>query len=122
MMDGVIVEKIPVNRFLKRKVKFWFGMYVWQNISEKHGVAYEEFGTIDDEEFICDVLFYAAEYGAMKDKRFRISLNKIKQSYELMPQKQLQRIVDCMIKSRIGGDTIMGHFKDKGKKKQPAEK
>ena len=75
MLDGVIVERIPVNRFLRRKVKFWFGMYVWQNISEKHGIPFEEFGEVDQDEFICDTLFYAAEYGAMKDKRFRISLN-----------------------------------------------
>ena len=106
MTDGVIVEKIPVNRFFFKSVKFWFGMYVWQSITEKREVVYEDLGSVDDDEFIIDCLYFAQEYGAIKDKKRTLKRDTIKNSYELMPQKQLQRIVDCMLNSRFGGDSI----------------
>lgn len=121
MTDGVIVEKIPVNRFFFRKVKFWFGMYVWQSITEERGIAYEEMGGYGDDEFIVDVLYYAAEYGSLKDRRKVLNKDVIKKAYELMPQKQLQRIVDVMLKSRITGGTIIGAL-EKSKKKQAPKK
>ena len=119
MTDGVIVERIPVNRFVFRKVKFWFGMYVWQSITEKREISYEELGTFSDEEFMIDVLYYAAEYGSLKDRRKILNRDTMKKSYELMPQKQLQRIVDVMLKSKIIGGSIMGMLETDKKKQAP---
>lgn len=116
-MDGVIIERVPLNRFFRRKVKFWFGMYVWQSITDRSDIAYEDIGSIDEHEFICMVLYYAAEYGSLKDKRRVLSEKQIKKTYEIMPQKQLQRIVNCMLESQYGGDTLIGNV-EKGKKKQ----
>ncbi len=121
MTDGVIVEKIPVSRFFFRKVKFWFGMYVWQSITENREISYEELGSYDDEEFIVDVLYYAAEYGSLKDRRKVLNRDVMKKAYELMPQKQLQRIVEVMLKSKITGGTIIGALEG-DKKKQAAKK
>lgn len=91
MTDGVIVEKIPLNRFFRKRVKFWFGMYVWQSLTEKEGLEWSELGRAFDEQFIADCLFYAAEYGSVKDHRIILKKETIHKAVDLMPQKQLNR-------------------------------
>jgi hypothetical protein len=115
MTDGVIVEKIPVNRFFRKRVKFWFGMYVWQSITQERDLDWSELGKVFGEEFIVDAFFYAQEYGAVKDHRRILSKDVIQKACDLMPQKQMNRIVQCMAESMTGGETIM---KSKGDKKK----
>lgn len=121
MIDGVIVERLPVNRLLRRRVKLWFGMYVWQSIAETKDLPYEDLGTVGNEDLICQAMYYAIEYGAFKDRKpwRRMSISTVRRSYELMPQKQLQRIVDCLVKSKVGGETILNLLSDD--KKKPAQ-
>ena len=124
MMDGVIVERLPVNRLIRRKVTLWFGMYVWQSIAEKRDISIEDIRTIDDETLILDMMVFAIEYGAYKTHRpwRRLSYKQVERAYNLMPQRQLQRIVNCMVRSRLGGDTIMGKLEKESKKKQAQQK
>lgn len=124
MTDGVIVERLPVNRLLRRKVTLWFGMYVWQSIAEKYKVSIEDVGTIGDEPMVINMMYFAIEYGAFKTHKpwRRLSYNQVERAYGLMPQKQLQRIVNCMVQSRVGGDTIMGKLVKDSKKKQAQQK
>jgi len=117
-MDGIITEKIPVNRFFRRRVKFWFGMWVWFRIADKHGIAFEDLKQIPDEQAISEAFYFAAEWAAFQDRKiFRISPKQMQKAIDLMPQKQLQRIVKCMLQSKVGGDTLM-NIVEKSKKKQ----
>lgn len=94
-------------------------MYVWQSIAEKHDLAYEDLKSLGDETLIVELMYYAIEYGAYKDHKpwRRLSEKTVQRAYELMPQKQLQRIVDCFLKSKFGGDSIITLL-GKDKKKQ----
>ena len=116
MKDGVIVERLPVNRFIRRKVTLWFGMYVWQSIAEKHDLSIEDIGTIDDEQLIIEMMYYAIEYGAYKDHRRKLTLKQVERAYNLMPQKQLQRIVNTFLKSKFGGQSLINRLEESKKK------
>lgn len=117
-MDGVIVERIPVNRFFRRRVKFHFGMWVWFMIADSRDIAFEELGNIPTDRAIPETFYHAAEWAAFKDgKRRRISMKSMERAIDLMPNKQLQRIVKCMMDSKFGGETFLSAV-EKHKKKQ----
>ena len=86
MTDGVIVEKIPLNRFFRKRVKFWFGMYVWQSMTEQEGLDWSELGSAYNDKFIVDAFYYAQEYGAVKDRRKILNKDQIGKACDLMPQ------------------------------------
>jgi hypothetical protein len=118
-MDGIITEKIPVNRFFRRRVKFWFGMWVWFGIADKYNVAFEDIGEVPAEKVWTEAFLFAAEWAAFKDKkRLRVDFKQMQKSIDLMPQKQLKRITKCMLDSKIGGDTLFNVLNESSKKKQ----
>lgn len=119
MIDGVVIVKIPLNKWRSKTVKFWFGMYVWQSIIEKHGIYYDEMGQIGDENLIPEALYFAQEYAALKAHKRPLSLEQIKKSVDLMPQKVLNKIVQTMLLSKIGGDSILGKIEGSKKKQEP---
>lgn len=122
-MDGIIVEKIPVKGLFKKtvEVKFWFGMWVWIAIAEKHNVAFEDMGTIDDNIIVNDALFFAANWAAYKDNAKRIKESDVEKWVNTMPYSQFKRIIDCMMESKIGGKSII-KLSEESKKKQVQKK
>jgi hypothetical protein len=117
-MDGIIVEKIPVNRFFRRKTGFWFGMWVWNSIADKHGVKFEDFDKIPAGVLAVDAMYYGMEWYAWKKGKKSISYELMTKSLELMPAAQIKRLQDALMNSRIGGKTIM-EMKESKKKQAP---
>lgn len=116
-MDGIIVEKIPVNRFFRRKTGFWFGMWVWNSIADKHGVKFEDFDKIPAGVLAVDAMYFGMEWYAWKKKKRAISYQQMKKSLELMPSSMIARLKETLDNSRIGGKTII-ELKEESKKKQ----
>jgi len=119
-MDGIIVERVPVNRFFRKKVGFHFGMHVWTSIAEKHNVYFDDFDKIDSDVIAVDTLFFAAEWYAFKNGKKRVTYKQAEKWGELMPQSQIKRIHNCISQSKVGGKTIMEM--SESKKKQAAKK
>jgi hypothetical protein len=118
-MDGVIIEKIPINRFLRKRVKFHFGMWVWTGIADKYGQSLDDLGKVPQDKVLQEAFFFAAQWAAFKDgKRFRMSFEKMEKAVELMPQGQLKRITKCMLESKVGGETLFQTIEKSKKKRQ----
>ena len=120
-MDGIIIEKIPVNRFFKRRVKFHFGMFVWVAIAEKHNKMLDDLGEIDPEQLGADALYFAAKWGAFTEGKTFVSYEKFEKWLEFIPARQMNRITKAMQSSQIGGKTVM-QYAQEGKKKQAQKK
>lgn len=82
-MDGIIVERIPVNRLFRKTVKFHFGMHVWLGIAEKNGIELDEFDKVDQERLGVEALFFAQDWARYKDGKKRISFEKFKSGQAL---------------------------------------
>lgn len=117
-MDGIIVERVAVNRLFRRNVGFWFGMHVWTSIAEKHNVYFEDFDKLDPEVVGVDTLFFAAEWYAFKHGKRRIKYKDAEKWVLLMPNSQMKRIHDCIAHSKVGGRTIMEMQESKKKQAQ----
>ena len=118
-MDGIITEKIPVNRLQKKEVTFHFGMWVWVGIAEKHGIAFEDFESLDQDGVITDALFFALSWPRMLEGKKPYPTEKVAKWVELIPARQMERILKCMMQSRVGGKTIMQLTSEAKKKQQP---
>ena len=121
-MDGIIVERIPINRIFKKRVKFQFGMWVWISIAEKHKVFLDDLDKVDPEKLGIDALFFAAQWGEFTEgKRRTITYEKFEKWAELIPAMQMARINKCLQQSRVGGKSIM-QIASESKKKQAVKK
>jgi len=121
-MDGIIIERIPVNRLFRKRVKFHFGMWVWISIAEKHEVFLDDLDKVDPEQLGIDALFFAAQWGEYMDgKKRSVTYDKFAKWAELIPAKQMTRITKCMQESRVGGKSIM-QIASESKKKQAPKK
>ena len=121
-MDGVIIERIPINRWQRKKVGFQFGMYVWISIAEKNNVTFEDMGGLDPTVVAQDTLFFAADWYAYNNRLPRPKREMIVKAMDYMSVPQMERIRKCMEQSRIGGKSIMNLMSEADKKKQVPKK
>ena len=117
-MDGIITEKIPINRFQSKEVTFHFGMWVWVGIAQKYEMEIDNLDKLDTSKVVSEALFFAANWPRMLKGEKPYPEEKVKAWVELIPGVQLNRIVKCMMDSRVGGKTIMEFTQDAAKKKQ----
>lgn len=106
-MEGECIVKVP-GRFFWRKQGFRFTMGTWMLMSDYTQLALNEFDRLDSEKrnFLTVAAFCAAWcYSAPRGKP-KFTEKDVEGWIRKMPTESAQKILDTMIESRIGGESM----------------
>ena len=116
-MDGTIIVDIPVKQKKRglfkrhieieyRKQGFTFDMFAWAYMSNYTQLALSEFGLLN-ERFI-DVSYYCAAYSYCRNNNLQVDFTEdtVTKWFSDMSQKTAQSILNCMLQSKVGGESI----------------
>jgi len=106
MIEGTIVVRIPKRWGVKRRQGFSFDMYAWCYMSDYTQLPMNEFDTLKDRFIIVAYYSAAYSYNLQHRRRIRFTEADVKRWFDDMPQKTAQTILNTMIKSKIGGESI----------------
>ena len=103
---------------INKQLCFYFDMYCWCNFAESEEIALTDFDKYENDEFMSLVMYYAA-ISAHIDIGIKINFSKddVKEWIAKMPQSDFQKIFECMLRSRIGGESLVD-LVDKSVKKK----
>jgi len=123
-MDGLVIVKIPRKHFGYRKQGFLFTMGTWMMLSDYTQLALNELGALSNERFISALFYCAAKCYSTRGNPWRYTEEDVKKWIERMSTKEAQKIMDCMIQSKIGGESLsslIATSEDEKKKVWPGE-
>lgn len=122
-MECEIVIKVPrkLNPSLKRKQGFRFDMYCWIRYFEYNEIVNKGVDELDGDLFIRNIMMFAAEsYCKEHGKKKTFNTTTVQYWIDNTYQKDLKPIVDVLMSSKLGGQTIREYieeYKDSEKKK-----
>jgi hypothetical protein len=122
MKEGSIIVKIQKGKLpIKSKQGFAFDMYMWCYMSEYTQLALSDFGSLG-ERFVV-VAYYCAAFSYCRSigKKVKFTEDDVKRWFDNMPQKTAQLILDTMMKSKIGGESL-GSLVEKSKDQDAKKK
>lgn len=110
MTDGTCIVQVPVRTL---GVKWWrtqgfkFCLGTWEYLSDYTQLALNEFDVLG-ENFI-PKLYYAAAwaYNWSEGNKFPYTEKDVRWWIAEMPQREAQKILDTMLRSRIGGESMI---------------
>jgi len=102
-----------------RQLPFYFDAYWWLHFCEQEQISPLEFGKYNDQEFIY-LAYYYAMVSAYKDIGIKIDFSKddVRDWFKKMPQGDAQSIFECMLKSEVGGESLVDLIVKQLKKKK----
>lgn len=106
MREGVIVVKIPKRWGIRRRQGFAFDMYTWCYMSEYTQLAMDDFDKLEGRTIIVTYYCAAYSYNLQYRKRCNFTEDDVKRWFDDMPQKTAQKILNTMLKSKVGGETM----------------
>ena len=119
-MDGTIIVHIRKKWPFRQKQGFTFDMFMWCYMSSYTQLPLNQFGDLGDR-FI-DVMYYCSAYSYNRNigKRAKFTEADVKKWFDDMPQKTANAIMNTMLKSKVGGESmedLVQSYKDSQKKK-----
>ncbi len=102
---------------------FRFDMYTWCYLSEYTNMTFDELGNIDNSIYVSKLLYSAAtSYNKDKGIKIKFTESNVKIWIEDMKQKTLNSLIQCMLDSKIGGESIVNLYKkSKSNKKKVSQ-
>ena len=104
-MSSVVV-KIP-RLIGYRKQGFQFSIGTWMMLSDYTQLAFNEFGRLPNDRFMSALFYCAAKCYSTKGNPWKYTEADVKRWIDKMPTAEAQKIMDCMLLSRIGGESFI---------------
>lgn len=118
-MDGVCIVKVP-GRFFSRKQGFQFTMETWMLMSDYTQLALSEFDKLGDRFFTVSYYCAARMYSIKRGPKF--TEKDVERWIKKMPTESAQKILNTMLESRIGGESMSELIeKDTAEKKKSGQ-
>lgn len=103
-----VIVKIPRKVFGYRQQGFRFTLETWMLLSEYKQLALSDMGLLPDNQFIPATWFCAAKCYEMSLGKIPVFTEKdVSKWIERMATLEAQKIMDCMLQSKIGGESLM---------------
>lgn len=102
-----VVVKIPRRFWFPRKQGFQFTMGTWMMLSDYVQLALNELGHLDNERFLSAIFYCAAWAYSTRGHPWRHTEAEVKKWIENMPNKEAQKIMDAMLRSKVGGESLV---------------
>ncbi len=113
MKENVIILKVPVLKIrgvFHRKQGFVFDMYTWFMLSERMNIPLsdqERWSKVNNDVYIFNLMYCSAvSYNRMKGVKVNFNEKHVSYWIDQIKQKDLQAWFNCMLLSRVGGETI----------------
>lgn len=115
MIENTVFVNVKKKWFYRRQ-GFTFDMYTWCYMSSYTQLALSDFDQLGDRFVIVAYYSAAVSYCRASGKKVRFTEDDVKVWFDNMTQKEAKSILDCMMSSRIGGETL-SDLADKAEKK-----
>jgi hypothetical protein len=120
-MEGVCIVKVP-GRFFWRKQGFQFTMGTWMLMSDYTQLALGEFDRLNERfipcAYFCAAWAYTRPYGGKPS----FTEKDVERWIQKMPTEDAQKILNTMLASRIGGESLSELIeKDEDQKKKSGQ-
>ena len=120
-MEGTVIVKIPRKFWFPRKQGFQFTMGTWMLMSDYTQLALNEFGLLDGDKFLLKAWYCAARCYSTRGNPWRYTEADVKKWIDRMSNGEAQKIMDAMLKSRIGGESLADLIESTDEKKKSGQ-